>query len=71
MTPSIQIPADLRLRYLLRLADACLIHAQRQSEWCGHGPIIEEDMALTNMSLDLIGQARAVLTHVGQLSGKG
>jgi ring-1,2-phenylacetyl-CoA epoxidase subunit PaaC len=71
MSPSIQIPADPRLLYLLRLEDACLIHAQRKSEWCGHGPIIEEDMALTNMSLDLIGQARALLTQVGALSGKG
>jgi ring-1,2-phenylacetyl-CoA epoxidase subunit PaaC len=66
MTPSIQAPRDLRSRYLLRLADTCLIHAQRQSEWCGHGPILEEDIALTNMSLDLMGQTRALLTHIGQ-----
>ena len=66
MSPSIQTPRDLRSRYLLRLADTCLIHAQRQSEWCGHGPILEEDIALTNMSLDLLGQARALLTHIGQ-----
>ena len=66
MTPSIQPPKDLRTRYLLRVADTCLIHAQRQSEWCGHGPILEEDIALTNMSLDLLGQARALLTHIGQ-----
>ena len=66
MTPSIQPPRDLRSRYLLRVADTCLIHAQRQSEWCGHGPILEEDIALTNMSLDLLGQARALLTHIGQ-----
>ncbi|HEV8688779.1 MAG TPA: 1,2-phenylacetyl-CoA epoxidase subunit PaaC [Ideonella sp.] len=66
MTPSITPPSDLRARYLLRVADTCLIHAQRQSEWCGHGPILEEDIALTNMSLDLLGQARALLTHVGQ-----
>ncbi|MEK8029221.1 1,2-phenylacetyl-CoA epoxidase subunit PaaC [Ideonella sp. DXS29W] len=65
-TPSITSPQDARSRYLLRVADTCLIHAQRQSEWCGHGPILEEDIALTNMSLDLIGQARALLTHVGQ-----
>lgn len=65
-TPSIITPQDPRTRYLLRIADTCLIHAQRQSEWCGHGPILEEDIALTNMSLDLLGQARALLTHVGQ-----
>jgi ring-1,2-phenylacetyl-CoA epoxidase subunit PaaC len=64
-TPSIQIPNDPRTRYLLRVADTSLIHAQRQSEWCGHGPILEEDIALTNMSLDLLGQARALLTHIG------
>ncbi len=66
MTPSITPPSGLSARYLLRIADTCLIHAQRLSEWCGHGPILEEDMALTNMSLDLLGQARALLTHVGQ-----
>jgi len=66
MTPSITPPGDLRARYLLRIADTCLIHAQRLAEWCGHGPILEEDMALTNMALDLVGQARALLTHVGQ-----
>lgn len=65
-TPSINVPGDLRTRYLLRIADTALIHAQRQSEWTGHGPILEEDIALTNMSLDLLGQARALLTHVGQ-----
>lgn len=65
-TPSIQPPRDARARYLLRVADTCLIHAQRQSEWTGHGPILEEDIALTNMSLDLLGQARALLSHVGQ-----
>jgi ring-1,2-phenylacetyl-CoA epoxidase subunit PaaC len=65
-TPSIKTPQDLRTRYLLRIADTCLIHAQRQSEWTGHGPILEEDIALTNMSLDLLGQSRALLTHIGQ-----
>ncbi|HSI57341.1 MAG TPA: 1,2-phenylacetyl-CoA epoxidase subunit PaaC [Ideonella sp.] len=68
-TPSITWQPSLSERYLLRLADTCLIHAQRGSEWCGHAPILEEDIALTNMSLDLVGQARGLLTHVGQLSG--
>lgn len=58
-------------RYLLRWADTALIHAQRLSEWCGHGPVLEEDIALTNMALDLVGQARALLTRVGQLQGQG
>ena len=55
--------------YLLRIADTCLIHAQRISEWSGHAPILEEDIALTNFALDLVGQARALLTHVGAQLG--
>jgi ring-1,2-phenylacetyl-CoA epoxidase subunit PaaC len=59
------------LDYVLRIADSALILGQRLSEWCGHGPVIEEDIALTNTALDLIGQARLLLTHAGQLEGKG
>jgi ring-1,2-phenylacetyl-CoA epoxidase subunit PaaC len=59
------------LEYVLRIADTSLILGQRLSEWCGHGPVIEEDIALTNVALDLIGQARLLLTHVGRLEGKG
>jgi ring-1,2-phenylacetyl-CoA epoxidase subunit PaaC len=59
------------LDYLLRIADTSLILGQRLSEWCGHGPVIEEDIALTNVALDLIGQARLLLTHAGRLEGKG
>ena len=59
------------VRYVLRVADTCLIHAQRLAEWCGHGPILEEDIALTNMALDLIGQSRALLTHAARLEGQG
>jgi ring-1,2-phenylacetyl-CoA epoxidase subunit PaaC len=62
------------LSYVLRLADNALILGQRNAEWCGHGPILEEDIALANMSLDLIGQARLLYTHASelehQLSGK-
>jgi ring-1,2-phenylacetyl-CoA epoxidase subunit PaaC len=68
---SIRLNLAPPLRYMLRIADTCLIHAQRLSEWCGHGPVLEEDIALTNMALDLIGQARALLTHVGRLEGQG
>ncbi len=57
--------------YTLRLGDSPLILGQRLGEWCGHGPILEEDIALTNISLDLIGQARAFLTYAGELEGKG
>jgi ring-1,2-phenylacetyl-CoA epoxidase subunit PaaC len=59
------------LEYVLRIADTSLILGQRLSEWCGHGPVIEEDIALTNIALDLIGQARLLLTHVGRLEGNG
>ncbi len=59
------------VRYVLRIADTCLIHAQRLAEWCGHGPVLEEDIALTNMALDLIGQARSLLSHAAKLEGQG
>ena len=55
--------------YLMRIGDSCLVHAQRLAEWSGHAPILEEDIALTNLALDLVGQARALLTHVGQQAG--
>src|SRR5438552_6775432 len=44
--------------YALHLADNALILAQRNAEWCGHGPVLEQDIAITNISLDLLGQAR-------------
>jgi len=56
--------------YSLRIGDTSLILGQRIAEWCGHGPILEEDIALTNISLDLIGQARAFLTYAGELREK-
>ena len=58
------------LQYLLRIGDSSLILGQRLSEWCGHGPILEEDIALANVALDLIGQARLVLTAAGELEGR-
>jgi ring-1,2-phenylacetyl-CoA epoxidase subunit PaaC len=57
--------------YCLRLGDSSLILGHRLSEWCGHGPILEEDIALANMSLDLLGQARMILTYAGTVEGKG
>lgn len=71
MQASIQPGRDAATQYVLRLGDTCLILGQRIAEWCGHAPVLEEDIALTNMSLDLIGQARALLTHAGQISGLG
>jgi len=58
------------LDYVLSIADTSLILGQRLSEWCGHGPVIEEDIALSNIALDLIGQARLLLTHAGSLEGR-
>jgi len=56
---------------LLRLGDDALVLAQRASEWAGHGPVLEEDLAMANIGLDLLGQARMLLTHAGKLEGKG
>jgi ring-1,2-phenylacetyl-CoA epoxidase subunit PaaC len=58
-------------QYLLRLADESLIHSQRLSEWCGHGPILEEDMALANVALDSLGQARLIYSHLARFEGRG
>ena len=58
-------------KFLLRIGDDSLILGQRLAELCGHGPILEEDIALTNISLDLIGQATNIYTYSAQLEGKG
>ena len=55
--------------YLLHLADNALVLGQRNAEWCGHGPVLEEDIALANVSLDLIGQARLLYQLVASLKG--
>lgn len=68
---SIKMGSAPAVQYLLRIGDSCLILAQRISEWCGHGPILEEDLALSNMALDLLGQARGILTHAARLDGQG
>ncbi len=68
-TESISISPTAAQIYLLRIGDTALIHAQRLAEWSGHAPILEEDIALTNLALDLVGQARALLTHVGAQAG--
>ena len=57
--------------YLLHLADNALMLGQRNAEWCGHGPILEEDIALSNNSLDLIGQARMLYQHAALQIGNG
>lgn len=55
------------INYSLYLADNTLILAQRNAEWCGHGPILEQDIALTNISLDLLGQSRSFYQYAAQL----
>ena len=57
--------------YLLRLGDSTLILGQRVSEWCGHAPVIEEDIALANTALDLIGQTQMWLGLAAEVEGKG
>lgn len=70
MQASIDIDRRPAVQYLLRIGDTCLILAQRLGEWCGHAPVLEEDIAMANMALDLIGQSRALLTHAGRLEGR-
>jgi ring-1,2-phenylacetyl-CoA epoxidase subunit PaaC len=57
------------IKYTLHLADNSLILGQRNSEWCGHGPVLEQDIAVTNISLDLIGQARNFYQYAAALIG--
>ena len=61
------MPANTIFPYLLHLADNALILSQRNAEWTGHGPVLEQDIALTNISLDLIGQARNLYAHAAAL----
>jgi len=63
--------SDNLFQYLLRLGDDRLVLGHRLSEWCGHGPILEEDIALANIALDLIGQANLYLKIAGETEGKG
>nr|MCU0320861.1 phenylacetate-CoA oxygenase subunit PaaC [Chitinophagaceae bacterium] len=59
--------SQLLVNYLLHLADTTHILSQRNSEWCGHGPILEQDIAITNISLDLLGQARTLYQYAAEL----
>ncbi|MEN0061253.1 MAG: 1,2-phenylacetyl-CoA epoxidase subunit PaaC [Myxococcota bacterium] len=62
---------SVHVQTLLRLGDNALVLGHRLSEWCGHAPVLEEDIALTNIALDLVGQARAWLTHAADVEGQG
>jgi ring-1,2-phenylacetyl-CoA epoxidase subunit PaaC len=64
-------PANAFVEFCLRLADDRLVLGHRLSEWCGHAPILEEDIALANIALDCIGQAEAFLTVAAEAEGRG
>lgn len=59
------------IEYLLHLGDSAMIQGQRLCEWCGHAPALEEEMALTNLSLDFVGQARNWLDYAAELLNDG
>ena len=62
---------DMRFHLALRLGDTSLVLGQRLAEWVGHSPALEEDLGLANLSLDLVGQARLLLSYAGEVEGKG
>src|SRR5262245_838863 len=66
---SLKVPPleGFRAAYTLHLADNALVLGHRTSEWCGHGPVLEQDIAITNISLDLIGQARNLYQYAASL----
>jgi ring-1,2-phenylacetyl-CoA epoxidase subunit PaaC len=69
-TASISVSETPLVLYILRRADDALILGHRLSEWCGHAPMLEEDMALANMGLDLLGQARELYSYAAKVEGK-
>src|SRR5215469_13086095 len=68
--PSINVSETPMVLYTLRRADDALILGHRLSEWCGHAPMLEEDMALANIGLDLLGQARELYSYAAKVEGK-
>src|SRR5436190_425302 len=69
-TASIKVSETPLVLYALRRADDALILGHRLSEWCGHAPMMEEDMALANMGLDLLGQARELYSYAAKVEGR-
>jgi len=69
--PTSGATSNALFEYLCRLGDDRLVLGHRLSQWCGHAPILEEDIALGNFALDLIGQASALLHLAGEVEGKG
>jgi ring-1,2-phenylacetyl-CoA epoxidase subunit PaaC len=70
-TTSIRFAGPEVALYALRRADDALVLGHRLSEWCGHAPMLEEDIALANIGLDLIGQARTLYAYAGEVEGAG
>ncbi|WP_210321228.1 1,2-phenylacetyl-CoA epoxidase subunit PaaC [Aquibium microcysteis] len=71
MATDVAIDRETLVTLLVRLADDHLVLGHRLSEWCGHAPMLEEDLAMPNMALDLIGQARALYAHAAEVEGRG
>jgi ring-1,2-phenylacetyl-CoA epoxidase subunit PaaC len=71
MAEVISLKKESILKYVLQLADNALILGQRLAEICGHGPILEQDIAITNISLDLIGEARVLYQYAAEIEGNG
>jgi len=71
VTASIKVHETPLVLYALRRADDALVLGHRLSEWCGHAPMLEEDMALANMGLDLLGQARELYAYAARVEGNG
>ncbi|HEX3398120.1 MAG TPA: 1,2-phenylacetyl-CoA epoxidase subunit PaaC [Steroidobacteraceae bacterium] len=69
--PAPQVGSEALFRYVLRLGDLSLVLGQRLGEWVGHSPALEEDLGLANIALDLIGQARLLLSYAGEIEGRG
>lgn len=70
MQPEFKMELSL-FQYILHLADNTLILGQRLGEWCGHGPVLEQDIAMTNISLDLIGHSRMYFQYAAKIQGNG
>lgn len=71
MSKTAEVDQAALVEFLLRMGDNTLILGQRVSEWCGHAPVLEEDIALANTALDLIGQTQMWLALAGEVEGKG
>ncbi len=67
--PAVATTAPVAANYILHLADNALVHGQRIAQWCSHGPVLEEDIAMANIGLDHIGQARMLYQHAAKLIG--